>query len=256
MIESALMPTELLNARLRAPSHLLPALTEFYAGHLELQLAQPGDGGLALAVGEAVLEFRPAGGSPFYHFALLVPGDRFEEALAWADDRFELLPDPETGDVVFDFTNWGAQALYFHDPAGSIVELIAHKGVGEGGRSGAFEAAELLGLSEIGVVCDPPAAAEKLRRELGLELWDGTVAGEARLAFVGEKARTLILCRAGRPWLPTGRPAEAHPIEVVLAGAPDGDVVLDGGGRVSRRATGDGPAVRASPSSRHDVRGG
>ena len=250
------MATEFLSVLLDAPASLLPELTEFYAGHLELRLAQPDDGGLALAVGETVLEFRPAGGSPFYHFALLVPGDRFEAACEWARERVELLPDPETGDVVFDFTNWGAQAVYFHDPAGSIVELIAHRGAGERGTSAAFEAAELLGLSEVGLVCDPPAAADALRRELGLELWDGSVDGEARLAFVGEKARTLILCRAGRPWLPTGRPAEAHPVEVVLAAGPAGDVLLDGGGRVSRRATGDGPAMRASPSSRHDVRGG
>ena len=256
MIESARMPTALLRVCLRAPAQLLPALTELYAGRLGLRLAQPDNGGLTLEVGETVLEYRPGGGAPFYHFALLVPGDRFEAALAWADDRVELLPDPETGEVVFDFTSWDAKAVYFHDPAGSIVELIAHRGVGEGGRSGPFEAAELLGLSEIGLVCDPPSAVERLRCELGLELWDGSVDGEARLGFVGEKARTLILCRAGRPWLPTGRPAEAHAVEVVLAGAPEGDVVLAGGGRVSRHATGYGPTVRASTSSRHDVRGG
>ncbi len=179
MIESALMSTELLRVRLRASAPLLPALTEFYAGHLELRLARPADSGLTLEVGETVLDYLAAGGgSPFYHFALLVPGDRFEAALAWADDRVELLPDPETGDLVFDFTNWDAKAAYFHDPAGSIVELIAHGGIGERGASGAFAAAELLGLSEVGIVCDPPAAAEELRRELGLELWDGTVDGE------------------------------------------------------------------------------
>ena len=250
------MSAAFLRVGLDAPADLLPELTELYAGRLELRLVQPDAAAVAFEVGETVLEFRPAGGAPFYHFALLVPGDRFEAALAWADDRVELLPDPETDEVVFDFTSWDAKAAYFHDPAGSIVELIAHRGVGEGGASGAFEAAELLGLSEVGLVCDPPAAAEALRHELGLELWDGTVEGEARLAFVGEKARTLILCRAGRPWLPSGRPAEAHPVEVMLAGEPDGVVLLDGGGRVSRRATGDGPTVRASPSPRHDVRGG
>ena len=58
--------------------------------------------------------------------------------------------------------------------------------------------------------------------------------GEERLAFVGEKARTLILCRAGRPWLPTGRPAEAHPVEVVLVGA-EGEVPLGAGGQVRGR---------------------
>ena len=87
------------------------------------------------------------------------------------------------------------EACYFHDPAGNIVELIAHHGVGEAGNTGTFGAGELLGVSEVGLVCDPPSLAEALERELGLEVWDGTVEGEGRLAFVGEKARTLILCR-------------------------------------------------------------
>jgi len=55
------------------------------------------------------------------------------------------------------------------------------------------------------------------------------------LAFVGEKARTLILCRAGRPWLPTGRPAEAWPVDVIVAGAPAGEVAVGARSRVSRR---------------------
>ena len=87
-----------------------------------------------------MLELRAAAGAPFYHFALLVPGDRFDAALAWARERVELLPDRETGEVVFDFTNWDARAVYFHDPAGNIVELIAHRGIGEGGVTGPFAA--------------------------------------------------------------------------------------------------------------------
>jgi len=31
------------------------------------------------------------------------------------------------GSGVFDFENWDARAVYFLDPAGSIVELIAHR---------------------------------------------------------------------------------------------------------------------------------
>ena len=203
----------------RGPGALLPELASFYGGLLGLPLTQPDEVGWPSGSGRPCSSSRPAAGSPFYHFAFLVPGDRFDAALAWARDRVELLPDTETGEPVFDFTNWDAKAVYFHDPAGSIVELIAHRGIGEAGAPAPFAPAELLGLSEIGLVCDPPSLAEALERELGLEVWDGTVEGEGRLAFVGEKARTLILCRAGRPWLPTGRPAEAHPVEVTLSGA-------------------------------------
>ena len=125
------------HVRLHAPAQSLRALTEFYSGRL----------GLQERIGETTLEFVPGDGEPFYHFALLVPGDRFEPALEWARERVELLPDPESGEAVFDFSNWDARACYFHDPAGNIVELIAHRGVGQAGAEGDFAGEELLGLS-------------------------------------------------------------------------------------------------------------
>jgi catechol 2,3-dioxygenase-like lactoylglutathione lyase family enzyme len=205
------------HVRLRAPTQSLEALREFYERL-----------GLGTAVGETTVEFTPGKGDPFYHFALLAPGDRFQELLAWARGRVELLPDPETGGAVFDFSNWDASACYFHDPAGNIVELIAHRGIGEAGTEGAFRTEELLGLSELGLVGDTAAIARQLQQELGLELWDGTLE-KGRLAFLGERARTLILGPAGRGWLPTGRPAELHPVEVKLSGPRAGTVELEGG---------------------------
>src|SRR3954462_11649834 len=95
---------------LRAPAGLLPELERFYDG----------------MTGETTLRFRAGDWEPFYHFALLVPGDRFEAAHAWAEDEFELL-----GGGVFEFENWDARAVYFLDPAGNIVELIAHHGLEE-----------------------------------------------------------------------------------------------------------------------------
>jgi hypothetical protein len=50
----------------------------------------------------------------------------------------------------------------------------------------------------------------------GLRLWDGTIDEPDRLAFVGEPGRTLILAPSGRGWMPTGRPAEPHPVEFRL----------------------------------------
>lgn len=187
-----------------------PAETaDFYRDGLGL----PADGA-TVRIGETELAFATAADEPFYHFALLVPGDRFEAAIAWARGRVELLPDRETGDVVFDFSSWDALACYFHDPAGNVVELIAHHGLGDSGTVGAFAAGELIGLSELGLVGDTRALARELEERLGLRLWDGTLDEPARLAFVGQRARTLILAPPGRGWLPTGRPGEPHPVEV------------------------------------------
>jgi hypothetical protein len=138
-----------------------------------------------------------------------------------------LLPDPDSGEVVFDFDNWGALACYFHDPAGNIVELIAHRGISEADPGGEFSARELIGFSELGLVGDPASMAEALEKELGLELWDGTVTEPGRLAFMGERARTLILSAPHRGWLPTGRPAVAYRIVLHLAGAREKQIQLE-----------------------------
>jgi catechol 2,3-dioxygenase-like lactoylglutathione lyase family enzyme len=218
---------------LKAPSGRLEGVADFYVGRLGLDAAAGRDVGAT--IGETQLAFSGGSGEPFYHFALLVPGNRFDEALDWVRQRVELLPDPETGDVVFDFDNWDALACYFHDPAGNIVELIAHRGIGESEREGPFSAAELVGISELGLVGDKHELATALR-EIGLEQWDGAVEEAGRLAFVGEKARTLILSPAGRGWLPTGRPAEAHPCDVELSAVSEGGALLaDGRYRIRGR---------------------
>lgn len=197
---------------LAAPAARLDDLERFYRA-LELP-ATRAEGRLEVRVGAARLCFRAGPGEPFYHFALLVPGDGFEAAHAWLAERTEILPNAKTGGTVFDFSFWDALACYCHDPAGNIVELIAHRGIGSTFDGGA----DLLGISEIGIVTpDPPALHERL----GLQLWSGDLDS---LAFVGRKAHTLILCRPGRGWLPTGRPAEQHPVEVVFAGGPSGSV--------------------------------
>ena len=211
---------------LDAPPALLAKLAEFYADRLGLE--RLGESGVRL--GESQLTFVAGSGEPFYHFAILVPGNRFEAALAWIGERAELLPDPEGGEVVFDFDNWDALACYFHDPAGNIVELIAHRGVDESDRDGPFTASELVGVSELGLVGDRRGLAAALG-ELGLAHWTGDLDAQGRLAFVGEKARTIILAPEGRGWLPTGRPAEPHPSEVELA-VPRPGVVQVGQSRI------------------------
>ncbi len=214
--------------RLGAAAGRFQALADFYSRQLGIDLVVANADRFSAAIGETAIEFVAGAGEPFYHFAVLVPGNRFAEALEWASARTELLPDPGSGEVRFDFDNWGAYGCYFQDPAGNIVELIAHHGIDESNAQGEFRPTELVGLSELGLVGDPPAMAGVLAEQLGLALWDGTVDEPGRLAFVGERARTLILSPPGRTWLPTRRAAEPHLVEAVLAGRPEGEVALEG----------------------------
>lgn len=48
-------------------------------------------------VGNSLVVFVPAeSGRPFHHFALLVPGDRFDAAHAWLAARADLLCEPDS----------------------------------------------------------------------------------------------------------------------------------------------------------------
>lgn len=231
------MPISFSQVRFETAPELLPELAAFYGATLDLGLVPSAGDGVAVAVGETAVEFLGGHDHPYYHFALLLPGDRFAAAHRWLAERVAILPDESSGAAVFEFEHWDAQALYFHDPAGSIVELIAHRGVGESGVTGRFHPRELLGLSEVGLVGAPERSAEALADTLDLVVWSGSATEAGRLAFVGEKARTLILAQPGRAWLPTGRAAEAYPVEVVITGVAAEEVQLGEGIVVRGAAT-------------------
>ena len=223
---------EIVDVRFQAPREADLEMSDFYLDRLGFDTAENIRGDLvAVQVGSAVARFSqaPTSKAPFYHFALLVPGDRFEAAYSWLKARAELLPDPDTGDTVFNFPAWRALACYFFDPAGNIVELIAHRGISEASTEGPFSARELVDFSEVGlVVSDKEQSVAALEREFSLHVWDGSITEPERLVFVGERARTLILSPPLRGWLPTGRPAEAHPVELTLKGDRKVSVTLPG----------------------------
>jgi len=221
------MSPELTGVTLAVPGRRLDELTDFYVDLLGLQGARE-PRGLRLSIGASELRFEaaPAPPDPFYHFALLVPGNRFEPAHEWLRARTNLLSRPGDGESVFDFDFWDAQACYAHDPAGNIVELIAHHGLAESAAHGPFAAGQLRGVSEVGLVTDDLVSALERLRGAGLELWSGEVAGPRDgFGFAGWKGRTLILCPTGHPWLPTLRPAESHALTVAIRTGEHANVV-------------------------------
>ena len=219
----------ILQAHLAAAKAAAAALQRFYGDQLGFPVLAD-EGRLGFGVGGTRLEFSPTSeGAPFYHFAFRVPRNRFGAAREWLAGHADLLPEPGSKETTFQFPNWNAEACYMHDPGGNIVELIAHRGLpDESAHWGPFDATELLGVCEVGLVGhDPPAMARALE-SLEVMLWDGTLDVPGGLAFMGASDGTLILAPPGRGWMPTGRAAELWEVEVQVAGVSNTEVTLPG----------------------------
>jgi catechol 2,3-dioxygenase-like lactoylglutathione lyase family enzyme len=215
----------IMEVRVETATSTLADLHRFYSDSLGLEAVAAH----AYRVGTTTLAFEPAAsGRPFYHFALRVPRNRFAAARNWFARRAELLPG-RAGATTFDFTSWNAEACYALDPGDNIVELIAHHELpDESAEAGEFHGGELLGVCELGLVVPDKREAAQALGPLGIELWDGTLDAPDRLAFMGGRNGVLILSPPGRGWMPTGRPAETHPVAAAVAGSRAMEVALPG----------------------------
>jgi len=183
----------------------------------------------AVEVGETLLCFTPAppGEKPVYHFAFDIRENKIGKARKWLVERgVELIPDRDSGDVTVHFKAWNAHAVYFRDPAGNIVELIARHDLPTGGKSAWNVEEDVLWISEVGLVVDSAAGTMlDLDRRLGLAPYIGAEDG---FAPVGDEEGLLIVVEPARTWMPDHvDEARAWPARVVI----DAACVKTGAGR-------------------------
>lgn len=199
----------------------------FYAETLGLATCRDPDGGWRITVGTTTLRVRQAAPDsvPSYHLAFAVPENAIEAARDWLLHR-GVAPIPVEGDPVVDFPAWNAHALYFHDPAGNILELIARHDL-TNAADGPFGSESLHRVDEVGLpTTDLPALVATLETRLGALPYGS---GSATFQAVGDARGLAIVVAAGRGWFPTGGPAALSPLSLVLRGSADATFALPGG---------------------------
>lgn len=212
---------------LRLKAHCLADLRKFYGDQLGFPLHEADRDSFTLKAGATRLVFEQASGGErwSYHFAFNIPGNQFSEAKAWLKERAALLPINEQDEI--HWTAWNAHAVYFFDPAGNVVELIARHSLDEKGET-PFSAESISRVSEIGLAVENVAdAAQALRSDLGLEVWD---AGDGEVfTALGDEHGLLIVVRKGRSWFPTSdRSAGLAPAALTIYGTVTREYRLDG----------------------------
>ncbi len=195
-----------------------PAQGRFYGRTLGLPVREV-TGGVEVQVGWTRLTFTAGERAPDHveHLAFSLPWDRFGVARAWLAARVPLRQDTSGADTFPSGSwpdAWRSWAVYFDDPDGNILELIAHRGLTTT-ASGDFGPEELLGVAEFGVAVPRvpetvAALAERLRAP--------ERSGDApTFMWVGGRDGRLIVVRDGRIWFPdTGIPASPGAFQLTV----------------------------------------
>ncbi|MFS0647541.1 VOC family protein [Siminovitchia sp. 179-K 8D1 HS] len=195
----------------------LEKMKEFYTQYLGFSLCGESPNSFQIQAGTSILEFtnENAAGEPYYHFALNIPSNQFQEAKAWLQEKTTLLSEDGEDEAFFSF--WPAHACYFEDPAGNIVELIARYNVNPSSES-PFSVNNILNISEIGlIVKDAPTVGEQFK-EINMFESDNEPITNSSLSFMQENNNGvfILLTGTGRRWLFSEKRSNIFPMKIVL----------------------------------------
>ena len=193
------------------------AIYNFYNHVLQLPVTKPGSTGIVITAGKTNLFFEEVTGEadPFYHFAFNIPSNKIEEALQWLNDRVQVLWMEDYESYIAAFTAWHARSVYFKDPAGNILELIARFDLHDT-TSEPFSALQIRNISEIGIVLP----IEKFDKEVDDLLQKFQMNYFSRqppmkhFRAIGDDEGLLIVVPEHRNWYPTNIPGCIFPLTV------------------------------------------
>ncbi|MNU87903.1 Glyoxalase-like domain protein [compost metagenome] len=188
----------------------LEATKDFYEKILELPITEYDSKSVSIKIGGSTLTFveNIEKSNPIYHVAFNIPQNKLNEVMEWCENRIELIK-KEDAVLVAEFESWNANAVYFYDNNGNLLEFIARKDL-PNSEAEAFSSKQILNISEIGIVKENPLDfGNQLIEEYGLHLFDKNQNSELFTA-IGDDNGLLIIVRANRNWYPTEIPAKSY----------------------------------------------
>ncbi len=190
-------------------------LTGFYSQVLQLKTENSNDD-TTIIIGSTELVFEQGGtADPFCHFAINIPCNKIEEASAWLTERVPLLFINDYQSEIADFTSWHAKSVYFYDPAGNIVELIARFDLGNA-ASAPFSSSQFLCISEVGLVVKQDElvrTTESLLQQYCLSYF-GKQPPLPQFKAIGDDEGLFIVIPENRNWFPTTVASAVFPMEI------------------------------------------
>eukprot|EP01133_Synstelium_polycarpum_P012536 gene12536-14715_t len=194
----------------------LEATLSFYTELLGLELLYKSKERICISAGTSVLTFIKSKGPehPVYHIAFNIPPGQLQQSIDWLHGKADLLPVTESN-VVAAFENWNANAVYFLDNNGNLLEFIARHDLSVASDE-PFSGHSILCISEIGVVTEQvPQLANRLMSTYGLPVFSKQPRAD-NFTALGDDSGLLILVENRRNWFPTKIPAEKFPLSILI----------------------------------------
>ena len=186
--------------------------------------------GVEVEIGATRLSFTagPAYGGA-HHLAVTIPTGTLRAAREWLGERADVIAVDGRDEFAGPGT-WDSRSVYFRGPDEQVLELIERRAIPAVDRPDApFRAAEVVGVSEVGVVVDDVDAAVRALGDAGLHPYGDFAA--PGFAAMGDVHGLVILVAPGRAWVPEGVQVAAATPVVVDAGLGR-EVVLAPGARI------------------------
>src|SRR5690606_9348290 len=105
----------------------LEEMKGFYEYQMGFRIVEEDAASFTLSIGDSQLVFAESDRSASYHFAFNIPGNQFSLAKSWASSRVDLNRQEGMDEIYY--ANFDADAFYFQDPAGNVVEFIGRRNV-------------------------------------------------------------------------------------------------------------------------------
>lgn len=184
---------------------------KFYTEILAMPIQEESRSYFCVQAGATKLFFEKGSLPAYYHFAFNIPVHLMQSALHWTKQNLVILTD--NGTELIDFPNWDAQAIYFKDPAGNILEFIGRRDILVERKGEIFHPKQIINISEIGLPSnDTISLRAKIEQHLAVPHYSGD---SPRFYAMGNPEGLFILVDQNiKKWYPTDIPEKAFPLGV------------------------------------------
>lgn len=189
----------------------LKQLKGFYGNVLGLGVVESSIHHFSIKVGTSLLTFRETQEPTLYHFAINIPGNQFKLAKYWASERVTLNREDALDEIYY--SRFDADAFYFEDPAGNIIELIGRRKVDKWSD---FDIDSFLNISEASITTPFVVEVGEHLQNLGIPISGSVEIDSNGLNFLGRKDSFILLVPPGRRWYFSKKVSENSPVEIEL----------------------------------------